>query len=170
MSCYTFREGLPTPLARRVIDMEGMPETLTAWTRLTRKYHARWAMSCVLGYASKRKDGKDKPQWNPKDKKRDPNAMDGDYTQLGPEERERLMKTGSCFKCKKQGHRSRECPTRNKASIHKASAEETQKPLKPKGKAKAKSDEPLSYKSLLKQINACSLEERTKILEVFSND
>jgi hypothetical protein len=29
-------------------------------------------------------------------------------------------------------------------------------------------DEPPSYESLLKQINACSMEERQKLLEVFS--
>jgi hypothetical protein len=31
-------------------------------------------------------------------------------------------------------------------------------------------DKPPSYDSLLKQINACSMEDRQKILEVFSQD
>jgi hypothetical protein len=33
-----------------------------------------------------------------------------------------------------------------------------------------KKDNPPSYNSLLKQINACSMEDRQKILEVFSQD
>jgi hypothetical protein len=37
----------------------------------------------------------------------------------------------------------------------------------PKSKEK---DEPPSYYSLLKQINACTMEDRQKILEIFSQD
>src|SRR6266852_5690971 len=109
--------------------MEGMPDTLTAWTRLARKYHARWAMSRAFRYAGKQKGGKDKPRWNPqssnKEKRRDPDAMDVDFTQLGLEERERLMKSGSCFRCKKQGHRSQECSSKNKTSIQEVDATPT---------------------------------------------
>jgi hypothetical protein len=44
---------------------------------------------------------------------------------------------------------------------------ETKQPKKDKKKEK---DEPPSYDSLLKQINACSIEDRQKILKVFSQD
>jgi hypothetical protein len=37
-----------------------------------------------------------------------------------------------------------------------------------KGKQLTKEEEPSSYESLLKQINACSMEERQKLLECFS--
>lgn len=53
--------------------------------------------------------------------------------------------------------------------------EETPKQNK-KGKAKetpttmSTSEEPPSYPSLLKQINACNMEDRQKILELFFND
>jgi hypothetical protein len=53
-----------------------------------------------------------------------------------------------------------------------AAQEVTESP--PKNKRKGKNpqttpqEEPLSYDSLLKQINACSMEERQKLLEVFS--
>jgi hypothetical protein len=43
----------------------------------------------------------------------------------------------------------------------------TEKAKKRKDKKK---DDPPSYDSLLKQINACSMEDRQKILEVFSQD
>ncbi len=162
--------------------MEGMPDTLTAWTRLARKYHARWAMSRAFRYAGKQKGGKDKPRWNPqssnKEKRRDPDAMDVDFTQLGLEERERLMKTGSCFKCRQRGHISKECPTWNRASIHEASTSEKATTSKGKDttedttlpKRKEKDSDPPSYESIRKQINACSLKERTKLLELFSDD
>jgi hypothetical protein len=45
--------------------------------------------------------------------------------------------------------------------------ETTEKVKKRKDKKK---DNPPSYNSLLKQISACSMEDRQKILEVFSQD
>jgi hypothetical protein len=91
--------------------------------------------------------------------------MDVDYTQMSPEKKEQLMKSGSCFRCEKQGHLSKDCPTKRKASIWEATTE-----TKEKGKKTQleKKDKPPSYNSLLKSINACSMEDRQKILKVFS--
>ncbi len=130
-------------------------------------------MSRALGYTNKKNpSGKDKPRWNPKDKQknRDPDAMDVDFTQMSQEKKNQLMKSSSCFRCEKQGHLSRDCPTKNKASICEAIMEPPVEAPKEKGKKKAKSDDPPPYESLLKQINACSIEDRTKILEIFSKD
>jgi hypothetical protein len=173
MSCHKFREGLPTPLARNIITMQGMPETLTQWIKFAQKYHSRWAMTRALGYQGKKDgQGRFKPRFNPhkeKKKEQDPDAMDVDFTQMTPDEKERLMRTGSCFRCKKQGHMSKDCPTRQKSSIREAKVETSEKPSQAKKKEKGK-EEPPSYDSLLKQINACSMEDRQKILEVFSQD
>jgi hypothetical protein len=76
------------------------------------------------------------------------------------------MKSGSCFKCRKQGHLARQCPERMVAQEATESPSKNKKRDKqPQNKPK---DKPLSYGSLLKQINACSMEERQKLLEVFS--
>jgi hypothetical protein len=45
ISCHNFHKGLPVPLARDIIKMEGIPETLTKWVKLAQKYHSRWAMA-----------------------------------------------------------------------------------------------------------------------------
>ena len=54
MFCHSFREGLPTPLAKAIINMEGIPESLTQWVKYTQKYHSQWAMSKALGYIGKK--------------------------------------------------------------------------------------------------------------------
>jgi hypothetical protein len=61
---------------------------------------------------------------------------------------------------------SKDCPIRQKASIREAKIETKQT----KQNKKKEKDEPPSYDSLLKQINACSMEDRQKILKVFSQD
>ena len=43
---------------------------------------------------------------------KDPNTMDVDAMSI--EERNKLMKKGACFRCKKPGHLSKDCPTKNK--------------------------------------------------------
>ena len=44
--------------------------------------------------------------------RQDPNAMDIDV--LMAEERSDLMRKGTCFRCKAQGHLSRDCPNKEK--------------------------------------------------------
>jgi hypothetical protein len=93
--------------------------------------------------------------------------MDVDYTQITPKKKEQLMKSGSCFRCEKQGHLSKDCPTKKGVSIWEATVKTPKKPKKEESKKK---DEPPSYDLLLKSINACSMEDRQKLLEVFSQD
>ena len=93
--------------------------------------------------------------------------MDVDFTQMTPDKKEQLMKSGSCFRCEKQGHLSRNCPTRNKTTAREVNMKTEQE--KPKA-SKIKSEDPPQYETLLKQINACSMEDRQKLLEVFSQD
>jgi hypothetical protein len=54
--------------------------------------------------------------------------MDVDYTQMSQDKKELLMKSGSCFWCEKQGHLSRDCPTKKKVSIQQATVEITEPP------------------------------------------
>ena len=58
---------------------------------------------------------------------KDPNAMDVDAMSI--EERNELIKKGACFRCKKMGHLSKDCPTRNKTTGH---TQEVQKKMTPK--------------------------------------
>ena len=90
--------------------------------------------------------------------------MDVDFTQMSQSEKEQLQKSGSCFRCKKKGHIARNCHQKTETTIQEAVVE---KSLKQKTEKKKK-DQPPSYDSLLKQINACSMEDRQKLMEVFS--
>jgi hypothetical protein len=110
--------------------MQGMLESLTQWIKLTQKYHSRWAMTKAFRYQGKKDShGRFKPRFNPqKDKKKEhnPDTMDVDFTQMSQDERKQPMRSESCFKCKKQGHMSKDCPTRQKTSIQEAKVETTE--------------------------------------------
>ena len=100
--------------------MEGMLDSLTVWVKLAQIYHARWAMAKAYGYTRKKNDTeKGKLKWYPhkKPKKREPNAIDVNRTYMDASEKEKLMKSNSCFCCKKQGHLSQECPIRKMTTI-----------------------------------------------------
>ena len=58
---------------------------------------------------------------------KDPNAMDIDAMSI--EEQNELMKKGACFRCKKTGHLSKDCLTRNKVT---GTTQEVQKKMTPK--------------------------------------
>ena len=97
--------------------------------------------------------------------------MDVDRTYMSNDEREKLMRSGSCFRCKKQGHMIADCPSKpSKSTIQEATVETPKKGKKKDKDQEDKSPDPPSYDSLLKQINACSMEDCQKLMEVFSND
>ena len=41
MSWHSFRKGLPPPVAKKIIEMEGMPNSLTAWVKHAQTYYAQ---------------------------------------------------------------------------------------------------------------------------------
>jgi hypothetical protein len=107
IACHHFRQGLPTPLVRQILQHEGNPDSLMGWEKVAQIHHARWAMTKAFGYTGRGgKQGGFKPHFHQKGKKkeRDPDAMDVDFTQMSQSEKEQLLKSGSCFRCKKRGH------------------------------------------------------------------
>ena len=103
------------------------PKTLDKWyewaTRLDNNY---CKMMRIMGRGVEKK----KPDNNGKRwmfTQKDPNAMDVDTMSI--EERKKLMKKGACFRCKKTGHLSKDCLTRNKTN---RTTQEVQKKMTPK--------------------------------------
>ena len=67
-----------------------------------------------------------KPQrknWN----KKDPNMMDTSIGALMEKEKTALMKIRACFRCKKTGHLSRDCPDKNQNGGQQAQAQAPKK-------------------------------------------
>ena len=82
--------------------------------------------------------------------RKDPNAMDVDAMSI--EKRNELMKKGACFRCKKPGHLSKDCLTKNMII---GISQEVQKKMTPREMYK-------HIRSLTAQLNE---EEKTEIFK-----
>jgi hypothetical protein len=163
MAIHTFQEELPDAMVKKIIDQYGFPDTMKVWHHVTHQQHSRYAMGKALGYYRKKKD---KNQWQHTlghKKKCDPDAMDVDRAQMDVDTKEKLLKSGSCFRCHKQGHMARQCPLKSEIRATDAT------PKKGKEKAKTREDKPPPYESIMEQISACSMEDRQKLLELFKD-
>ena len=108
-----FKETLPPQLLLRIYGGETIPETLTGWyKKAALQEQIRQDIQQAFGNTSQKNNIQHTPRKFNFQPRRDPNAMDVDV--LTAEERSELMKKGACFRCKVQGHLSRDCPNKGK--------------------------------------------------------
>jgi hypothetical protein len=112
-----FRKTLNIPLQRKLLELPTPPTNLKEWydwaARLDNNFRK---MQRIFGRGQTTANkGKEEPRrrWN--FQRKDPNAMDVDIitttmNAMTVEEREKFMKEGLCFRCRKPGHISRDCP------------------------------------------------------------
>ena len=111
-----FQKSIQVPLLKKILDWDNVPETLPEWYKKALKvdndYHK--VQRIIKRDMPKKEEGK--PRWNFR-RDKDENAMDVDvitkvFKTMTDEERTELMRKGLCFRCKKGGHLSRDCPER----------------------------------------------------------
>jgi hypothetical protein len=106
-----FKETLPWGLTLQLIKLETPLKTIANWYEWVAKLDHKHAKINRAVEQTQGTSGKDKaPQkkyYFPR-REHDPNAMDVD--RLTVEERDKLLKEGKCFRCRKTGHQANECP------------------------------------------------------------
>ena len=108
-----FKETLPPQLLQRIYGGETIPETLTGWyKKAALQEKIRQDLQRAFGNTSQRSSMQYTPRKFNFQPRKDPNAMDVDV--LMAEERLDLMRKGACFRCKAQGHLSRDFPNKEK--------------------------------------------------------
>ena len=136
-----FKKGLTNGLHRAILEKTTpRPDTLHGWFEATRKQYELWAeIKASLG-ESLIKPQQEQPKWrtqtsgggggsgtggnaqrfHPWQGVRKEDCMDVDAATLAAiaaEEKQRLMKEGRCYNCKKMGHISQNCPTKSNKNV-----------------------------------------------------
>ena len=116
-----FRAGLPVNMHRAICRYQHLPRDMQEWFEATREECKRYNDMAVsigprggagnISTHQNRLRGIEPPKQQ--QKRKDPNAMEVDViktSRLSDEEKAKLLKEGWCFRCKKMGHLSRNCP------------------------------------------------------------
>ena len=84
-----------------------------------------------------------------------------DVDTITTDKRTQLMKSGSCFKCEKQGHRANECPeNRNRCPNPNSNSNSNRTPAFQKTSAKA------TYRNIRSLLAQHTLEEEAEIMKM----
>jgi Ty3 transposon capsid-like protein/Zinc knuckle len=106
-----FKETLPWGLTLQLMKLETPLKTIADWyewaAELDHK-HAKINRAVERTWGTGGKDKVPQKKYYFPRREQDPNAMDID--RLTIEERDKLLKEGKCFRCRKTGHRANECP------------------------------------------------------------
>jgi Zinc knuckle len=110
-----FKETLPWSLTLQLMRLETPLKTIADWYEWVAELDHRHAkinraVERTRGPSSGKDKAPQKKYYFPR-QERDPNAMD--VNRLTIEERDKLLKEGKCFRCRRTGHRANECPKDN---------------------------------------------------------
>ena len=94
-----FHDALNPPLAKRIINADKVPTTITKYFEKAIQYNSNFQMAQAIMNQGR---GKTPYRWTPQGQtqnqgQQDPNSMD--IRVLTPDEQLKLMRSGSCFRC-----------------------------------------------------------------------
>jgi hypothetical protein len=140
----TFIEGLSPGLRLAILKRDNVPTMYKEWKKAAKKEHAKWALIKSSGLLRSGKTTSRQDRWKAtlskgggQTKTKDSDTMDINNVRLNPltpEERKTLMMEGCCFRCRKQGHMSKQCP--NNSGKHEGTIKVNTTEAKPKVKQK----------------------------------
>uniref|UniRef100_A0A0W0FF01 RNA-directed DNA polymerase n=1 Tax=Moniliophthora roreri TaxID=221103 RepID=A0A0W0FF01_MONRR len=106
---HIFRKGLPNSLSAKILNqLQGRPADLEGWYEAAIRYDEQY----------KYYEAVQKPKrFRLTDEKKKKVSINRMTNQLSDEEQKKYMADGRCFRCAKQGHMSRDCPTKQNGEV-----------------------------------------------------
>lgn len=105
-----FQNALKPQLVREIILSQEVPKKIVGWFNKAIQFDRVLA---ITGKGPRRQETKTRNRsWNfPKPTEKNPTTHASDFDAMSQQERTDLMKRGACFRCRKPGHRARDCPS-----------------------------------------------------------
>ena len=117
-------------LKKKIIFGEKIPKTIEEWYNKAIQFDSNYRLAQAL--QSLDNSTPKKKNWFNQNQNKDPNAMDTSIGALTEEMKTALMKIGACFRCRKTGHLSRDCPDKNKGNTSTSAPAQAPKKFTPK--------------------------------------
>ena len=105
-----FQFALKPQLTRQILLGNEVPKKIEGW--FERAIHIEMVLAFTAGKSPRKQETKTgNRSWNfSKPTAKSPSTTDIIINAMSQQERTDLMKKGACFRCKKRGHRARDCP------------------------------------------------------------
>ena len=184
MICQRYFQGLPQGLQESMIAFEPTRhyQTLEDWIEGAIRQHSKY-LTYQSYFGGQKSFNLRNPNQRPTKQQwqqgfaKNPNAMDltpghtRAWAALTNNKRATLRQEGKCFKCRKKGHMSRDCPDRASQACSGTTKEDTKEDAKNEAKEEDAQIKQVTTEELVHLVQNMSQEEKDKVIQdVFMKD
>ncbi|PPQ90061.1 hypothetical protein CVT25_006672 [Psilocybe cyanescens] len=121
-----FQKCITPRLADKIMFSEDLPRTIQGWYKKATVFDTNYRLAKT--FREEPEEHRRIPQWNNfsrNNRNYNPNRMD--VSTMTAEEQAKLIRKGTCFRCKQQGHLSGECPQKGPTNQNRTQGQPSKK-------------------------------------------